>query len=320
MSKKTIIITGGTGFVGANLTRHLLATGHQIHLLVRPEYNAWRLKSIIKELHLHVVSLADEESLSRTIRRLKPDWIFHLATYGAYSWQNNFQQMLTTNILGTSHLVWACLKTGFDTFVNTGSSSEYGFKDHPTTEDELPQPNSHYAITKTGATLFCQYAARKFRVRIPTLRLYSVYGPYEEPRRLLPTLIVKGFKNQLPALVAPKTARDFVYVDDVVQAYLKVAANQLKDPGTIFNIGSGQQTTIEELLTLIRKILKIKTAPVWGTMKKRNWDTETWVANIEKAKRLLKWQPEVTFKKGVLQMASWFRQQPEILSFYEKNI
>jgi len=103
--------------------------------------------------------------------------------------QVDVQRMLQTNIFGTANLVQACLKTGFDTFVNTGSSSEYGFKDHAPSENELPEPNSHYAVAKVSATMFCQFTARNQKVHIPTLRLYSVYGPFEEPTRLLPRVI-----------------------------------------------------------------------------------------------------------------------------------
>ena len=84
------------------------------------------------------------------------------------------------------NLVDAALDMGFEAFVNAGSSSEYGFTDHPPTEDERAEPSSAYALTKLSQTLFCRFTAKKHDVHMPTLRLYSVYGPYEEPTRFVP--------------------------------------------------------------------------------------------------------------------------------------
>src|SRR5204863_142015 len=155
---------------------------------------------------------------------IQPEWVFHLAAHGAYSWQTDVQQMVKTNLLGTINLVQACLNTGFDSFVNAGSSSEYGYKNHPPSEQELPEPNSHYAVSKVAATLFCQHTSRREGVRIRTLRLYSAFGAYEDPNRLMPTLIGRCLKGEFPPLVRPETARDYVYIDDVVDAFLLAAS------------------------------------------------------------------------------------------------
>ena len=90
-------------------------------------------------------------SFSTIVIDIDPHWVFHLATYGAYSSQSDVQTIVTTNYNGTVNLVEACLETGFEAFVNAGSSSEYGYKDHAPVESELPEPNSHYAATKAAA-------------------------------------------------------------------------------------------------------------------------------------------------------------------------
>ena len=189
---KRILVTGGTGFVGANLARRLVRDGHEVHLLVRPGYKAWRIDAVRADARLHEAPLEDAGRVASAISQIHPEWIFHLAAHGAYSMQTDLHQMLLTNIQGTMNLVTACLKTGFEAFVNTGSSSEYGFKDHPAAETDLLEPNSHYAVTKASATLFCRQTAQRERVALRTLRLYSVYGPYEEPSRLMPALIMRG--------------------------------------------------------------------------------------------------------------------------------
>jgi nucleoside-diphosphate-sugar epimerase len=154
--------------------------------------------------------------------------------------------------LGTINLLQACLETGFESFVNTGSSSEYGFKDHAPPENEWLEPNSHYAVTKASATQFCRYTAQQYGVHVPTLRLYSVYGPYEEPTRLLPTLISRGMRGKLPPLVDGNVARDFVYVDDVKQAYLLAAQRTDVEPGAIYNVGTPVPTSIGEVVNIAR--------------------------------------------------------------------
>src|SRR5204862_550413 len=82
------------------------------------------------------------------------------------------------------------------------------------------------------------------RVKIATLRLYSVYGPWEDPGRLMPTMVVQGLAGRLPPLVDPRVARDYVYVDDVSEAFVRAAAKPHPEPGPVFNVGSGEQTTI----------------------------------------------------------------------------
>lgn len=304
-----ILITGGTGFVGANLTRRLLQQGHEIHLLVRPHYKSWRIKDIKPDLRLHSVNLEDEELLTRRIDRIKPERIFHLAVHGAYSYQNNLKEIINTNIIGTVNLLQACIKTGFDVFVNTGSSSEYGYKDYPPSETEWLDPNSYYAITKASATLFCRYIAQSHNLRIPTLRLYSVYGTYEEPTRLMPTLIKRGLKGELPPLVNPKIARDYVYIDDVIEAYLLAAMMDTTELGAVFNVGTGIQTTLRDVVEIARRVLKIKAKPQWGSMPDRHWDTNAWVADNRKIQDELGWTPYYSFEQGFKEMVTWYKQQ-----------
>jgi len=313
---KRVVITGATGFVGADLARRLVRDGHDVHLFVRHNYNPWRIEGIRNDLSLHKVNLADEEALYRVVRNVRPDWVFHLAAHGAYSWQTNLQQMVKTNIIGTINLVKACLKTGFEAFVNTGSSSEYGFKDHAPSETEWLEPNSDYAVTKASATLFCRYTAQRRKVHLSTLRLYSVYGPYEEPARLMPTLIVRGLSGKLPPLVDPDVMRDYVYVEDVTKAYLLAATNPDQEPGAVYNVGTGVQTSLREVVNAARQIMGIAVEPEWGAMPNRRWDTNIWVADNRKIRTELSWQPRHSFEQGFRLMVNWFRNNPALCVLY----
>jgi len=307
---KRVLLTGATGFVGANLARRLLADGHEVHLLVRPRYAGWRIEEILPHVQLHTVLLSEADAVEKQVSALKPGWIFHLAAHGAYSWQNDAREIVQTNVVGTVNLVEACLKTGFEAFINAGSSSEYGFKNHAPTEEEWLEPNSRYAAAKASATLFCRQAALQHKANLTTLRLYSAYGPYEEPARLMPTLILHGLQGELPPLVNPDIARDYVHMDDVCEAFVQ-AATQKPPLGSVFNLGTGVQTTLREVVEVARRVLKISAEPQWGSMPDRSWDSSVWVADARKIQDTLGWKPSMSFEQGFTKMVAWFVAHPE---------
>ena len=156
-------------------------------------------------------------------------------------------------------------------------------------------------------------------MRLPTLRLYSVYGPYEEPARLMPALIVRGLRGELPPLVHPDIARDYVYIDDITDAYLLAATQEGKEPGAVYNLGTGIQTSLGEVVAIARKLMNITAEPTWGGMPNRQWDTNVWVADNRKAIDDLGWRPDVTFERGLGRMLDWFRDNPTLLSFYQEQ-
>ena len=312
-----VALTGGTGFIGANLARALLARGYEVHLLNRATHATWRIERIRRDVALHVVDLADSSSVRDAFRTIRPELLFHLAQAGGYSWQTNVGDMAATNYLACINLLQAAKE--FDTrVVNTGSSSEYGLKPHPTRETDCPEPNSDYAATKAAGTLYCQQWARREGRPAPTLRLYSVYGPFEEPMRLLPRLVAFGLEGRLPPLANPDTARDFVYVDDAVAAYLRAAEIALPDPGSVFNICSGRQTTLREIVGATRRVLDVAAEPAWGSMGSRSWDSNVWVGDPEYAARELGWTATTDPDAGLRKFAQWLQSEPGMREHYRK--
>jgi nucleoside-diphosphate-sugar epimerase len=316
-----VLVSGAGGFVGANLTRALLRNGHDVHVLLRHGRPRWRLADIIADLSVHEAAVEDRDGVRHAVREAKPDWAFHLAAYGAHSWQTGMERMISTNLSGCVHLLDACAETGVELFVHTGSSSEYGYKDHPARESEAVEPNSHYAITKAAATHYCQFTARTRRIQAVTTRLYSVFGPYEEPSRFIPTLLVHGLDHGLPPLVSPTVARDFVYVDDAVDALLLIADRRSRIPaGAVYNVCSGLQTTIQEVVQQLRTLIDIPEEPVWSTMPDRDWDTSVWVGDPGAIGRDLGWRPKVNLYSGLQRTLSWFQENPQLLELYRRCI
>jgi len=282
------LVTGAAGFVGANLSGHLLREGHEVHVVQHPDGDCWRIAEMGESI-AHRADLLLPGTAHALVAEIDPDWIFHLAAYGAYSWQTDAMRICATNLSATIELADAAECHGVSAFVHAGSSSEYGFKDHAPSEDERLEPNSAYAVAKAAATMYCRHRAREGRLPAVTLRLYSVYGALEDERRLVSTLLREGRQRRFPPLVSPETARDFVYAEDVCIAFVRAAAQASEVAGEIYNVGSGRQTTLRELVERVRELLGIPEQPHWDTYPARAWDSDCWSANVERISSDLGW-------------------------------
>lgn len=309
------LVTGAGGFVGANLVRHLLRAGQEPIAVVRPGSVPWRLQSLGGEIAIRPTDLRDPDSVHRSVLETRPDVVFHLAAHGAYSWQQDFDEMLAVNVRATEALLLGAREVGAR-LVNAGSSSEYGHKDHAPSETEPVEPNSLYAVTKAAATHLCRLVAATHGQHAITLRLYSVYGPWEEPGRLMPTLVQRALAGRLPALVDPETARDFVWMQDACDAFMAAATADLDDPGSVLNVASGTQTTLRSLVALARNLFQIDAEPAWGTMERRSWDATVWVGQPAAAAAALGWRASTPLDHGLQRLAEWLQARPELAARY----
>jgi len=271
------------------------------------------LKGLEHKIYLHPGDLNDGEHLRDLVSDIQPTIIYHLAVHGAYSSQTNADQIILTNVFGTWNLLKACSEVDYKVFVNTGSSSEYGYKQNAMRETDLLEPNSYYAVAKSAQTLVSQHMACADRRPINTFRLFSAYGPYEEPSRLIPTLIDRAFSGKPLEMVSPDTARDFVYIEDVLEAYLQIGQLSLQR-GEIFNIGTGIQSTMREVVRAVLRATDSSVKVHWGSMPARSWDAETWLADATKVRRILKWSPTTSLADGIKKTADWYRTEGQAVS------
>lgn len=311
MTKRAFLVTGAGGFIGANLCRRLVTAGEEVHVLVKPTTRMSRLDDIKDRFHTHHADLCDAQQVDRVINEIRPSVIYHLATRGAYPTQTDGEGILLINVFGTWNLINACRRHGFELFVNTGSSSEYGRKPFAMRETDVLEPDSYYAVAKCAQSLLARHCSMLSELPIITLRLFSVYGPYEEPSRLMPRLMMAALFDEEIEMVDPHTARDFVYVDDVVDVYLDI--DHLKSlPGEILNVGSGVQRSLAEVVETTESVLGRKIAALrWGKMPPRVWDTTVWLADVSKLRHLTGRYPATTLREGIEKSLTWFREHSE---------
>lgn len=320
ISKKRLLITGASGFIGANLVRRLINQGNRIHVLIKSESDIWRLKDIKNQIIFHHASLEDLGQLKRIVKKTEPEIIYHLAAHGSYPFQNNPIKIISTNILGTTNLLIALNLINYRCFINTGSSSEYGFKSKPMKESDSLEPVSFYAITKISTTHLCRVFAKTFNKPIITFRPFSVYGPYEEPTRLIPTVITRIFRGQPVELTGKEAKRDFIFIDDVVDCYINSVNNiKRKIYGEVFNVGTGKQYSNKEVVNIIAKILKRNVKIKTGAYQNRSWDTNFWVANCVKTKKELNWRSKFSLESGLLETIKWFKSYEDKSRYYQKT-
>lgn len=310
--RKKVLITGASGFIGANLVRALLARGDEVHILNRPESSHWRLSQIKEKLKLHNVQISDEASVLKMVGDVQPEQVFHLAHFGGNAGENDSSLIRKVVIGGTSAIFEACGKVdSVKSIVNAGSSSEYGTKKSVMEEGMLLEPNTPYGCVKAWATLYGQHLAREKNVPIITLRFFSVFGPWESPPRFMPSIILSCLRGMAPKIINPFLVRDFIFVDDVVRACILAADNP--HPGEVINIGFGRQMTLGETADIILKDTGSKVnIEIGGVGRSFDKTDILWQADISKAKKLLGWEPKLSQEEAIIKTIKWFNENKNL--------
>lgn len=310
--RKKVLISGASGFIGANLVRALLVRGDEVHVLSRPESSRWRLIQIKTKLKFHNTQISDEAAILRVVKNIQPEQVFHLAQFGGNAGENNLDLIQKVVIGGTRTLFEACSKvSSIKSIVNIGSSSEYGSKQSIMKEDMLLEPNTPYGCAKAWATMYGQYLAQEKKVPITTLRLFSVFGPWESPPRFMPSVILSCLYGLTPKITNPFLVRDFIFVDDVVRACVLAADNP--HPGEVINIGFGHQMSLQKTADIILKNTRAKVRiEIGGVGRSFDKTNSMWQADISKAKKLLGWKPKFSQKEAIIKTIKWFNENKNL--------
>lgn len=304
---KRILVTGATGFIGANLVRRLISQNHQVHILKRKNSEIWRIKDIISKLHVYEVDLLEKEILFKILRRIEPMIIFHLANLGSYAGIDPLlEDSIKINTLGTVNLIKAANAIDYECFINTGSSAEYGTKTSTMKEVDICEPSTNYALSKLISTLYAKAYANRTKKPLATLRIFSPFGPFDHPTRLITDTILKMLKGEQLLFHNPYTVRDYIFIEDVIDAYLFCMENGGKLSGEIFNIGSGKQTYIKDVIRLLATEIGSKSLIRWDDLIKDK--PVVWQADIKKAKKQLGWHLKKTLSQGLKETVAWFKK------------
>lgn len=192
-----------------------------------------------------------------------------------------------------------------------GGGVEYGFSPRPIRERDPLRPRTGRGIAKAAASVVVGFYARSLQLPAVILRPFSVYGPWEPPARLIPTLLRAAIKGEAVALTAGTARHDFVFVEDVVEAALLAATRPLK-PGTALNVGTGVQWTNEEVASLVEAVtgrpLRIEKGKHPGSPA----DTEFWAADMSKTRRLLRWSPRFDLRSGLEATLRWMEEHGQL--------
>ena len=310
-----VLIIGASGFIGANLFHSLRHLRDDVYAGSRNPQKSWRLSGA-DSARLINLDITDLEQVHGVLNNLKPQTVFNLSAYGAYARQSDSEKIHVTNYIGTLNIIKSLMDTGCSALVQAGTSSEYGLNcSFPDEQSELI-PNSDYAVSKVGAAYLVKYYGIVHNLPCINLRLYSVYGPWEERDRLIPTLISFGLLGKYPKLVNPGISRDFVYIDDCTNALVKGALTACRtNPGVSVNIASGKKTTLADVASTAKKLFDIQLEPQFGSMPNRKWDLSEWYGNPQLAKELLGWESSFSFSEGLKLTADWEKEAASRLKY-----
>lgn len=317
MAKKRIVVTGGAGFIGSNLTGHLLADERVEKVLVIDDLSNGSLENLT-EFQAHPrfefvqADICDYEAMLSHTKGYH--LISHQAALGSVP-RSIKDPMRSTqvNIDGTVNILYAAVQNSIERVVLACSSSTYGDSPSlPKVEAKIGKPLSPYAITKYAVELYADVFQRTYGLNYIGLRYFNVFGPKQTPDNpyaaVIP-LFCKAFREGVaPVINGDGThSRDFTYVDNAVQAnMLSLFTENESALNQIYNVACGERTTLNEAVTLLQKISGKKITPIHGP--ERSGDVRHSEADISKIKELLGYNPRISFSKGLESIYRWYEE------------
>ncbi len=308
---KKVLVTGANGFIGSHLIRKLIEEHYEVGILKRGKSDLRRIEDVLKKLIVFEADLQDTKEVFDAFNDFKPEAVCHLATYYAVDHQpHEVSEIIKTNVLGTINLLEASRAIQTKAFINTSTLFVYKESKQKLKETNDLEPFNLYALSKCSAEEACSFYAQKYGLNIMTFRLFPPYGPEDHKRRLIPYVIQSFLDEKAPKMTLGTQEWDFVYVGDIVNAYMKaLSLSPILNGHEIFNIGTGQVVTIRKVVERIKEILDSKLNPLWGAISSRKNEVGFACADISKTKKVLGWEPEVKILENGLNLTiTWFKE------------
>ena len=293
MNNKKILIVGGSGFIGYHLAKRSLEKNWKVTSISSNSPKKIRYLSKVKYIRCDITN---KKLLKKKIQ--EPfDYVVNL---GGYVDHSNKKKTYKSHYEGCKNLAEIFLTKKLLSFIQIGSSLEYGISNSPQKEKikcNLKSIKSVYGKAKLLSTLYMINLFKKKNFPATVLRLYQVYGPKQDTNRFLPITITGCLKNKKFPCSTGNQMRDFTYVDDVVEAVIKSLINK-NARGQIINIGTGKPRVIKKVIEKVKKISK-GGYPQYGMFKQRKFEIPTLYPNVEKAKNKIDWKSKTPFEKGL---------------------
>lgn len=308
-----ILITGAAGFIGSHTAERLKIIGHDVIGVdnFSPYYDLQLKRLNVKSLTENDIKVLKIDLRTDNLAEKLPqdvDYIFHFSAHPGISNTSTFEDYFSNNILATQRLLeFAEILPKKPFFVNIATSSIYG-REATFPETAPPKPASWYGVTKLAAEQLVLAKSRENDLQGTSLRLFSVYGPRERPDKLYTRLIDCGLNNKPFPLFegSEKHLRSFTYVQDVVDGIVSVIGKEEICNGEIFNLGTETESTTADGIAIVEDILQTRIT----TEKKppRAGDQLRTKANIDKARKLLGYNPQTNLRGGLEAQVYWFKK------------
>ncbi|MBU8933839.1 MAG: NAD-dependent epimerase/dehydratase family protein [candidate division Zixibacteria bacterium] len=307
-SGKRVLVTGGAGFVGSNLVERVVRCGGIVTVL--DDLFTGSLDNIDSGVDFEFVegSVTDETLVFRLVK--ESDYVAHMAARNIIVSTKNPRSDYAVNIGGTLNVLLAAREFGVERIVYTSSASVYGNpRMIPITEDERTHTFSPYSVSKLAGENYCHAFYETYETPVSSVRYSNVYGPKQNPSNPYCGVISK-FIEAIDIGKPPKLhgdgeqTRDFTYVDDAVDATLTALLSP-KSEGMVFNLGSGTETRIADLVTILARLMGKDVTP--EHIDRRDIDNiRRRVLNIERIRTRLRWQPQIGLEEGLRRTVEWF--------------
>ena len=302
-TEAAILVTGVTGFIGSALARRLLADGHRVAGLIRRSSTHRARLAGCPGLDIAEVDDFSPAELDRILGTRRIGTICHLASYGVAAGEADTAQLIAGNVALTANLVEAASRHSVRRFIQTGSCFEYAVASdaRPLSEDSPIRPWSVYGAAKSTSVHFARTLAAKLDLPLVTLRLFGVYGPGEQPQRLVPYLLNRLELREAAELTPGFQVRDFLYIDDAVDAYRAAlaGADGLFD-GRALNVCTGVPTSIRELGATAAELLNAPAELLrWGALPGRPEEPERIVGDPGAFRVAAGWAPRFDLREGL---------------------